>query len=249
MARNSVFSRIVSGGLSQTGPILPRPVSLFEGNFSRPMEHPDAARRQRDVEERKKNTMADRFSADHDDIGMINTLHMPGEDAPSPRSERIPAEGLPGATKMNLVAAKNGDGEIAPADFRHALSLTTTSDSGNGPTPVMIAHVRVSGAGVGSPAAWPHARDEAIPQEEMPVKPVTIEGRDSTSRMTKHAAVHRDPLLARGANVDAPRINVTIGRIEVRAIHESLPERKPLSSGPRPVSLEDHLLKRRGRNE
>ena len=68
-----------------------------------------------------------------------------------------------------------------------------------------------------------------------------IPGREIFKPLTEHTA----PQLAAERVADAPTIQVTIGRVEIRATVESPPARKPLAKAP-VMSLDEYLRQRNG---
>jgi hypothetical protein len=68
-----------------------------------------------------------------------------------------------------------------------------------------------------------------------------------TIRAREAPALHRAHGYARPVTVDeATEVHVSIGRIEVMAVHEAAPSNRQLPRAPRAMSLEDYLARRRG---
>jgi hypothetical protein len=115
------------------------------------------------------------------------------------------------------------------------------------------AAVRESNGATGSLRSQAHRRDRERVQEQDEnaprLKPRVIAGREYPAVDTQTSRTS-PPFRAIGRDATPPRITVTIGRIEVKAIHDSTPvHHRPGDLQPKRMSLEEHLKTKRQGNE
>jgi hypothetical protein len=252
------FERLIDRTLGVDGGITPRLRSLFEpagqtaGPNSLEQPQPDAigdAATERHSQEAlpltppPRKMQPDRGPAQ--DITVRPTEDEPAPIVPSPRTvfvdASIVAETSPPAIPLAaapLVAPDAGDPVYAPHRDGNA-------------SPPAAAHARISvpitvvrRRDPSSPGER-DASDARVPPQLVPDARVTIERDFATPSRVAHRREPDDRYVGQAAEPAAPSVNITIGRVEVRAISAPAPRPRAEPRGPQPLGL-DEYLKRRG---